>query len=306
MRLECILLAAVGMLLACGQTEDARQRVSRAESVRAARADSAALKVAVTPTLDCLPMYVARTCNLFDTLGADVRLRPYTAQMDCDTAFERSRVEGMATDLVRGQRLIRRGFPLTYVTATDAYWQLVTNRNARLTQLRHLDDRMVAMTRFSATALLADEAVSRGRLKPERVFMVQINDVGVRLDMLRNNSMDAMLLPEPQAAVARHGRHRVLLDSRSLDICLGAVAFRPALLKDTARKRQIDVFVKAYNMACDSINKNGVAAYRDLIARFCGVPELVVDSAMGALRFRHAALPRKKDIEAADKWLDRQ
>ena len=73
--------------------------------------------MAVTPTLDCLPMYVARACNLFDTLGADVRLRPYTAQMDCDTAFERSRVEGMATDLVRGQRLIRRGFPLTYVTA---------------------------------------------------------------------------------------------------------------------------------------------------------------------------------------------
>ena len=55
-------------------------------------------------------------------------------------------VEGMVTDLVRGQRLIRRGFPLTYVTATDAYWQLVTNRNARLTQLRHLDDgRQVAL-----------------------------------------------------------------------------------------------------------------------------------------------------------------
>ena len=202
--------------------------------------------------------------------------------------------------------MVKEGTPLTYVTSTNAYWQLITNRNARITNLKHLDDKMLAMTRYSATDLLADRAVAMSGLKPERVFRVQINDVGVRLKMLQNNSMDAMMLTEPQAAVARIGKHRVLLDSRKLDISLGAFAFRSELMEDKGRKKQIDIFLRAYNMACDSINEHGVAAYRELVARYCGVGEAAADSIPAGLKFGHAAAPRKKDIELADSWLARQ
>ena len=301
-----IALLALVLLAACGESYDEQRTRTRAELARLAREDSAALKVAVMPTLDCLPLYVASMYNLFDSLGADVRLKPYTAQMDCDTALRNGRVEGAVTDLVRGQRLTHEGTLLAYVAATNAYWQLVTNRNARIVRLDQLDDKMVAMARFSATHLLSDEAVSRGGLDPERVFRVQINDVGVRLRMLQNNSMDAMLLTEPQAAAARRDKHRVLLDTRRMDMNLGAIAFGSRQLKDKERRRQIDIFLKAYNMACDSINKNGVGAYRKLIARCCGVPEAVVDSIPRDLKFEHAAAPRPKDIETADKWLGKQ
>ncbi len=277
--------------------------MSREERLRLTREDSAALKVAVMPTLDCLPLYVARFYNLFDTLGADVRLKPFTAHMDCDTALARGRVEGSITDLVRGQRLSAMGTPLTYVTATNAYWQLITNHNARISNLKHLDDKMVAMTRFSATNLLCDYAVDESGLNSENVFRVQINDVDIRLRMLQNNSMDAMLLTEPQATVARVGGHRVLRDSRSLDIRLGAVAFRAEALEDSTRKWQMDVFVRAYNMACDSIAKYGLAKYRQLVAECCGVSRETADSIPHDLKFTHAASPRAKDIEVADNWL---
>ena len=36
--------------------------------------DSLAFKVGVLPTLDCLPMYVAKEQCLFDTAKADIRL----------------------------------------------------------------------------------------------------------------------------------------------------------------------------------------------------------------------------------------
>lgn len=301
-----IVFIVVAMLAACGQSVEEHRPMSRQERLRLAREDSAALKVAVMPTLDCLPVYVAQMYNLFDTLGATVRLKPYTAQMDCDTALQRGRVEGAVTDLVRGQRMVKEGTPLKYVTATNAYWQLITNRNARITNLKHLDDKMLAMTRYSATDLLADRAVAMSGLKPERVFRVQINDVGIRLKMLQNNSMDAMMLTEPQAAVARMGKNRVLLDSRKLDISLGAIAFRAGLFNDKQRKKQIDIFIKAYDMACDSIDKHGVAAYKSLIAVYCGVGEEAADSIPADLKFRHAAPPRAKDIGLADSWLARQ
>lgn len=294
------------LMTACGQSYEERQRLSRQERLRLAREDSAALKVAVMPTLDCLPLYVARSYNLFDSLGADIRLKYYTAQMDCDTALTGGSVEGSVTDIVRGQRMQRRGTPLAYLTATGAYWQLVTNRNARIRNLKHLDDKMLAMTRYSVTDLLGDYAVDSAGLKPERVFRVQINDVCIRLQMLQNNEMDAMLLTEPQATAARMGRHLVLMDTRRMDFRPGVIAFRSDIMEDKNRKRQIDIMVKAYNMACDSINKNGVSAYRALVAGYCRVNENVADSVPSDVKFAHMEAPRRKDIDRADKWLDKQ
>lgn len=297
-----IILSAV-IAASCGKSYEEQRRLSGQERKRLEREDSAALKIAVMPTLDCLPLYVAADCGLFKALGADVRLKHYTAQMDCDTALMNGRVEGAVTDLVRGQRMAAQGLKLDYVAATGAYWQLISNRNARIRLLKQLDDKMMAMTRFSATDLLGDHVTDSVKLKEERVFRVQINDVHVRLAMLMNNEMDAMWIAEPQATAARTARHRVVTDSRKLGIDLGAIAFRADLKGDTARARQMDVFVKAYDMACDSIDKYGVAHYRDAIARYCKVDAAVADSIPADFKFRHAAPPQKEQIERADKWL---
>ena len=54
------LLAAVTVLLmvACGQSYEETKRITREQRREAFRRDSAALKIAVMPTLDCLPLFV--------------------------------------------------------------------------------------------------------------------------------------------------------------------------------------------------------------------------------------------------------
>ncbi len=305
MMMKNIVCSVISLLLiiACGQSYEEQKRMSRAERIRLAREDSAALKVAVMPTLDCLPMYVARQYGLYEQLGVDVRLKYYTAQMDCDTAIVNRRVEGTVTDVVRAQRIAAAAIPLTYVAATGAYWQLISNKNARIKNLKQFDDKMIAMSRLSATDLLSDYVADSVGLSDERVFKVQINDVNIRLKMLENNMMDALWLAEPQATAARMARHRVVLDSRKLDMWLGVIAFRKELLADTARKKQVDVFVKAYNMACDSINRHGIRKYDKLISKYCGVSGDVVLSIPENIKYNHAAVPRNRDTEIADKWL---
>ena len=144
------------LLAACGQSYEETKRITREQRREAARKDSAALKIAVLPTLDCLPLFVAEKEQLLDTLYGGVRLKMYQAQMDCDTALENKRVEGIVTDLVRAMRIDRRGTKMRYVAATNAYWQLVTNRQSRIRQLKQLDDKMVGMTRFSITDMMSD------------------------------------------------------------------------------------------------------------------------------------------------------
>ena len=159
---------------------------------------------------------------------------------------------------------------------------------------------MVAMTRFSATDLLTDHVLNGVKTKA-MVYRVQINDVPLRLQMLMNNEMDALWLPEPQATVAREDHHPVLFDTSKKDICLGALAFREKCFGDARIKQQIEIFTKAYNMACDSLNTNGLQHYAEVIQKYCGVEEDVVKK-LPKIHFPHAQEPRQKDVDMARKF----
>ena len=295
-------MAAVAFMSACGNSYQETKRLSRLERQRLAKEDSAALKIAVMPMLDCLPLYVAREYKWFCDGKTDIRLKYFTSQIDCDTAILNGRVEGAVSDLVRVARMNKSGAKVKPQIATAAYWQLFTNRNSRIRQLNQLDDKMVAMTRYSVTDMLADHVVDSAKLKSERVFKVQINDVNVRLQMMLNNEMDAMFVTEPQATLARLAKHKVLLDTRKMNWHMGVIAFREKPMKDVDRKRQYDVFVKAYNQACDSINKNGIARYAHLMEKYCRTRSAVLDS-IPKTKFPHAVGPREKDVLRAEKYI---
>ena len=262
------MMACLLLLIACGQSYEETKRQNRQQRREAMRRDSAALKIAVMPTLDCLPLYVAEYYQLFDTINGGVRLKYFKAQIDCDTAIER--------------------------------------KHSRIHQLKQLDDKMIAMTRFSVTDMLSDLIVDSMKLRDEHVFRVQMNDLNVRMQMLQNNEMDAFFFTEPQATMARNAKNPVLLDTRTLDMQMGVIVFREKEMRRPERHRQLDLFVKAYNAACDSINKYGVKQYRELIVKKCGVENAVVDSLPKDISYRHAIGPRQKDIDRVEKWLNKK
>ena len=301
------------LIMGCGQSYDETKRLKQEKRTRELREDSAALKVAVMPTLDCLPLYVAEEREMFDTI-VDIRLKCYTAQMDCDTALQRGRVEMAVSDLVRAERMkgvrrqesgVSRNMTIGYVTATNAYWLLIGNRNQRITNLSHLDDRMLAMTRYSVTDLLGDLAVDSAKLKTERVFRIQVNDVNVRLDMLENNEMDALLMTQPQVTQALLLKHHVLLDTRQLDMQMGVIVEDSVVMSHPNRQRQREVLIKGYNMACDSLNHFGVKHYSDIIRKYYKLSEQALRQLPDTLTYEHVQAPREQDVAKAKQWLSK-
>jgi NitT/TauT family transport system substrate-binding protein len=290
----CILIL---LFSSCGSSPEEVKRQTRAERARLKTEDSLALKVAVLPTLDCLPIYIGVEQGLFKESGVDVHLRKWNAQMDCDTAMIGGSIEGTVTDLIRGERMKRKGVALRYVAATNTYWQMIANRTTRVNSVSQLGDKMIAMTRYSATDYLTDYYM-KGAKTSAAFFKIQINDVKLRLQMLQNNAMDAMWLPEPQATAARQLKNVVLKDSQKDDIRLGVIAFREKAMNDARIHKQVDNFITVYNMACDSINTNGLQHYSELISKYCGVDEETV-LALPKLHFPHAQPPRGVDLERA-------
>jgi len=299
------IIVTICLVVGCSESYEETKRITRAQRLKAMREDSAALKVAVLPTLDCLPIYLAKEHQMFDT-AVDIRLKLFTAQMDIDTALVNNRVEVGVSDLVRIERLKKQGDSLRYLTSTNAYWQLVTNRGARILDLKHLDDKMLAMTRYSVTDLLGDLAVDSAKLKTERVFRIQINDVNVRLKMLENNEMDALILTEPQAAAARMLKHKVLMDTRKLDMEMGVIVSQWKGMDEGNRAKQLRAFMRGYNKACDSINQYGIESYAQLIAKYCRVKPEAVAQIGKDLKFHRIALPREEDVERAKTWLSKK
>ena len=294
MKQSTLYLFILLLLSACGRSSEGQKRLTLAEKQRLKTEDSLALKIAVTPTLDALPLFVAKEQGMFERAGVDVRLRRFTAAMDCDTAFVGGSVQGMVSDMVRTERLQKRGTPIIYKASTPACWQLIANKKARLKSIARLEDRMVAMTRFSATDYLTDKAIEGVKMKTP-LFKIQINDVLIRLEMLLNNEIDAMWLPEPQATTARLQHHGVLADSRTLKVSFGVLAFNKKRIESKHRQAQMAQFVRGYDAACDSINRYGVQHYRSIIQKYCKCDARTV-AALPALKYRPAGA-----IDAAER-----
>ncbi len=308
MRVQTLILSLLTFLiiLGCGPTYDEVKLKDKLEREKRQKQDSLALKIGVTPTLDCFPIYLAKEHNMFDTLRADIRLKTFTGGIDSDDALLRGKLEAEVTDIVRGEYLKNKGANVEYVASLNTSWQLISNKKARIKQIKQLSDKMVAMARFSASAFFVDYAVDSVKLKAENVFKIQINDLDLRVGMLLNNEMDAALLPEPQASIARAYGNPVLMDSRDKGINLGVIAFRSDLYEDNRRKEQIEVFLQGYNMACDSINSNGINYYTDILEKYYKNIDEKTLKLLPKLKFEHANSPKEKDINLADNWLKKQ
>ena len=260
------------LLSSCGNSN----AVDNNDKTTADDKDTLALKIAVMPTLDCLPFFIAKEQGVFEKEGLKVSLKMFNAQMDCDTALTSGFVDGAFTDLVRVEHLNKEGLGCVARTSTSASWQLLSNKNAKITNLTQLEDKMIASTRFSATHMLADIIMNEAGYSDDKTFLVQINDVNIRLMMLRNNEMDAVLLPEPYATLARMDNHNVLKDSRQMGLQLGALAFRTS--KDSIKNQNIDKLLVIYEQICDKIDESGFISYRKLISEYCNIKESLVDS----------------------------
>ena len=294
-----LLLLAVLMLVGCGKSDKELQTERKAKQLAEREAYQKAYKIAVMPTMDCLPAYLLKDSLLYDTVKVDIRLCRFNAQMDCDTAMIGGSVQAAFSDLVRTERLKHRNKVLMhYLTDTNLNWQLIADKGSKLKKLSDLSDKIVAMTRYSGTDLLTDMVVKKAKPKYQ-VFRVQINDVFVRLAMLQNHEIDAYWFSEPQVAKALSADNNSLFNSEDAGVHLGVVA-----IMDKIRRQDEEIaFAEAYDKAVDQINKHGVKYYSDLIQKYMKVDEAVV-RALPDIKYTKIGPPRKADLLMARNYLN--
>lgn len=299
--MKCInylLILAVLTLVSCCKSDKELQAERQAQKLAEREAYQKAYKIAVMPTMDCLPAYLLKDSLLYDTAKVDIRLCRFNAQMDCDTAMIGGSVQAAFSDLVRTERLKHRNKVLMhYLTDTNLNWQLIADKDSKLKQLSDLSDKIVAMARFSGTDLLTDMAVKKAKPKYQ-VFRVQVNDVLVRLAMLQNHEIDAYWFAEPQITEALSADNNSLFNSEDAGVHLGVVA----IMDKVRRQDEEAAFAAAYDKAVEQINKNGVKYYSALIQKYMKVDESVV-RALPDIKYTKIGPPRKANLLIARNFL---
>lgn len=144
---------------------------------------------------------------------------------------------------------------------------LFTNQKSRLKEAKQLTDRIIAVDRQGTDAAMARYVLDSVKIAADKCFLVQIQKYDVRMKMLLVNSMDACVLPEPQATVARKMGHKSIYSGGTVN---GKKAGCLFVRGNADKLRQL------YNRACDSINKNGIHHYDSIMQKRYTIPVPVI------------------------------
>lgn len=281
-------MIAMGVFGSCNQTETVAKEY-----------DSTSLRLAVMPTMDCLPFYYADSLGIFDSLGVKIRLITFDAAMDADTAFKNGDVDGIVSDLVKLSIWRGNGDSLTVAMANDLNLWLVTAQNARIGRVESIKEKIIGITRHSALDFVADKILESVKLQSMDMNKPQINKISLRTLMLDQNQYDGAILPEPFAseAVARGAKR--LIGTSELNLpCMMTVLFCDSVAK--SHKNEIDNIVNAYNMAVDAINEDTLSNTLDFIPAKSSV--YVPDTLFTPQTYKHATTLSDSMLIQAQKW----
>ena len=294
--LVCIL--TLTLLASCVKQEAMLSSAGDSES------DSLVLRVAVLPTQACLPAFVAERAGLWDSLGLDVSLLRYEAQIDTDTALVRQRADVAMSDLVRAQRLNSDSFSVCPLLSVDEPMALVAVKGKRVSRVHQLKERMIAISRLSITDYWCDRFIEETPSPESDFYRPQVHSIPLRAEMLRTGLMDAALLPEPYCAWAVATENVLLKQTAAKDIRLAAWVANAQLLDQTDGSDRARRFVEAYQKATEMINSGECdELVKTILHEEYGMPQAMADT-LQLPTIGLGTSPRSEDAETARQWLN--
>ena len=280
------------MLASCSERQEATQFEADSTGI-----DTIVLRVAVMPTMNCMPLFYAERSGLADSLGLEMELLRYQAQMDIDTAILRGHADIAFTDLIRVARLSKQ-VTLRPRASCDEPLSLISLKAKRVKRVNQMKEQMIAVSRLSATDYWCDRLLDSTHTSYDDIYRPQINDVRLRAEMLRQGLIDAAMMGEPFATWMTMLGHKRLFQSNEKKYRLYAWA-----ACSSATKQQKRAFLNLLDVAVNRCNDESEAAImRNILKQEYQLPPKLVDT----FELQHLTRTieiRQSDMEEAERWL---
>jgi NitT/TauT family transport system substrate-binding protein len=210
-RLTSALLLAASMLLSACQP---------ASTPPAAPAQPEALRFAVLPILESLPMYVAQKEGLFEKQNLKVELIPVASAPERDQVFAAAQVDGMinealVTALINKDQV--RAQVVRYArTATkqDALFSIIASGKSGISDVEGLKGVEIGVSQATIIEYLTERLLQAQSFKPEEIKTINVPKIPDRINLLSSGELKAAMLPEPPVTLALMQGGKLVLDDR--------------------------------------------------------------------------------------------
>jgi NitT/TauT family transport system substrate-binding protein len=250
-------------------------------------------------SVDAVPIVIANEKGFFKKEGVDVNLQTFKNSKDRDAAFQAGNLDGVICDYIAISLYQNADFNVKITGVTDGDFMLIAGAKSGIKSINDIKDKSVAISEKTSIEYSLDKILEKNSLSPKDVKKSIVPAIPTRLEMLKNNNVDAALLPEPFSSLAISDGGTLLGSASKLGAFTSVTAFTQKSLDD--KSAEIKAFYKAYNEAVDYINNTPISEYEDIIIKAVGYPESMKGN-IKLPKFKKNTLPADADVQAAVDW----
>ena len=281
-------LAITTTMVACG-TQDKKEEETKLQTIR----------LGVMGSIDSVPLVIAKENGYFEEVGVDLDLQIFKAAKDRDAALQAGELDGVLADEVAISIYQNSGIDMRITGTTNGWFTLVAGKDSGVNSIEDLKGKKIGISERTMMDYLADNIATENNIDVKDIEKIGIPAMPARLEALRNNQIDAAILPAPfnDTAISDGGKEIVKLYNK--DIMISTTGFLQSFIDTNGEA--IKNFYKAYDKAIENLNTNDISAYEDIIISTVGYS----DDMRGKIElpeFKKNYLPSEQNVQKVFDW----
>jgi NitT/TauT family transport system substrate-binding protein len=245
-------------------------------------AEPAALKIAVLPVIDALPMYVAQQAGLFEKHNVSVTFVPVASAPERDQLVSAGQADGMINEALSTALYNKDEVQVQIVryaraaTPDTALFSILASGQSGIDTLEKLKGVQIGISEGTVIDYLTDRLLQAEGFTPDEIQTIAVPKIPDRLNLLGTGELEAATLPEPATSLAqKQGARLILDDTTHPEYSFSTIAFRKEVIDQSPES--IKGFLAAIEDATALINADP-AKYGGLLVDQKVVPQPLAGS----------------------------
>ena len=284
-------IAMIGAMTGCSKTVEVTTKVSDAKETT--------LRLGVMGSIDAIPLVIAKEKGYFEKEGINLDLQIFKAAKDRDAALQAKELDGVLADEVAMSIYQNSGINMQITGATNGVYTLVAGKDSGIDSITDLKGKKMGISERTMMDYLADYIATENGMEAKDIEKIAIPAMPARLEALRNNQIDAAILPAPFNDIAIADGSKEITKIYNSEIMISSLGFLQDIID--SNPDAIKGFYKAYNEAIEYVNNTDISEYEDIVISTVGYSE----DARGNIvlpEFKLNYLPSEERVQAVFDW----
>ena len=224
-------LLVTTLAVAAGLTLTACQSDKSEGASTSQEGEAVTLNFGAMGSIDTIPFVIAQENGYFEEEGIKVNLELFNAAKDRDAALQAGQLDGVLADETAIAIYQNSDMDMQITGATNGYWTLVATEQSNIHSLEDLKGKKIGISENTMIEYLADDITTLNGIAAEDFEKVAIPAMPARLEALRNNQIDAAILPAPFNETAIADGAVEIETIHNTDIMISVTAFLNSVIE---------------------------------------------------------------------------